>query len=138
MASVMCRHGVQWTAIGLVAWFRMPIMKMRFMIGTALAGTVLWVISAALFSAALVTGLIVAVVVVRTHPRVADRECGGRGRHYSRVLPWHFRMCSRCGGNGRVLSSSVRVLGTARQRDEYRRAAGERARQPSRFRERLP
>lgn len=82
----------------------------------------------AMWGAAGVAAGVIAVVVtglvsLRLNPRVACPSCRGASRFYSWLTPWRFRMCSHCGGNGRVLHPAVRVLGSAPQKQEYAQSA---------------
>lgn len=90
---------------------------------------------AVMLALAILAGLVLVVAAVRLHPRRGCLECGGRGRRYSRVLPWYFRLCANCGGNGRVLHRGVQWVGSPRHRVEYR-ASQEAAKGHSRFYER--
>ncbi len=69
--------------------------------------------------AGLITVCVVGYVVsIRINGRVAHGPCKGRGRYYGRFFTWRFRLCSGCGGNGRVVARSVRYFGTPRQQQE--------------------
>lgn len=52
------------------------------------------------------------VAAKRTHPRDRCRPCRGRGRYYHWVYAWMFRLCSNCGGNGRVISWGAARFGS--------------------------
>jgi hypothetical protein len=67
------------------------------------------------------------MVSLRIHPRHACPLCGGTSRFYSKLFPWRFRLCSHCGGNGRVMARSAALWGTAAQRRELEEAARARA-----------
>jgi hypothetical protein len=82
-----------------------------------------------------VGGGMVVALTARRFPRRSCLECGGRGRFYSKLLPWYFRLCANCGGNGRVLHRGTPVIGSARAQGEWRDAVAARSGH-SRFRER--
>jgi len=72
-------------------------------------------------------GLVVLFMVsLRLHPRRGCSFCGGRGRFYSKLFPWVFRLCAHCGGNGRVLHPGIQYLGTDKQRRNLRRDVADR------------
>jgi hypothetical protein len=75
------------------------------------------------------------LIAARRFPRRNCLECGGRGRFYSKMFPWWFRLCSNCTGNGRVLHEWVPIVGSAALREQARRERAAR-KHTSRFRER--
>jgi hypothetical protein len=55
--------------------------------------------------------------------------CGGSGEARSKLYPWAFHRCKRCGGSGRQVRMGARMVGPEHVKAEHRRQqAGRKAR----------